>query len=82
MSMANTFYPTDTLKRIQDATTVREGVDACEDLQTWLNAGQPQPVWTAAFRGTSAFVRWRKRQGIQNPPIPEAVRVASIKQGA
>ncbi len=73
--MANTYDPTDTLKLIQDATTVREGVDACENLQTWLNAGQPQPVWSAASRGTAAFVRWRKRQGIANPPIPEALRV-------
>ena len=80
--MANTYDPTDTLKRIQDATTVRAGVGASENLQTWLNAGQPQPVWTNAFRGTAAFVRWRKRQGIQNPPIPEAVRVAELKVGA
>ena len=78
--MANTYDPTDTLKRIQNATTVHDGVDACEDLQTWLRGGGFQPVWTGAIRGTAAFVRWRKRQNIANPPIPEALRVAPIAE--
>lgn len=57
------------LERINDAETVNEGVDACEDLQAWLDSGGFEPDWTEFPKGSAAFVRWRQRHGIRNPRI-------------
>ena len=70
-------HPTSILKKIQQSTAIRDGVEACKDLQGWLRAGGSQPVWTAFIRGTAAFIRWRKRQGIKNPPVPAAESTAT-----
>lgn len=61
--------PNACLLRIQNSTTIADGVAACEDLQSQLRAGGFEPRWSDFPSGTAAFVRWRKRHNITNPQI-------------
>lgn len=61
--------PDDCLRKINDATSIQEGVRACEDLQHWLAIGATEPDWSRWPKGSAAFVRWRRRNGIVNPRV-------------